>query len=342
MKTLAALLLTVLIAGQAQAQQRILYFAGYGGSTEGTLRQRILPSFERAHGVEIRYVAGASAANLARLQAQRGNPEIDVALLDDGPMEQAAALGLCTDVEPSIERDSLYPLARLAGGRAVGLGLVSTGIAYNTQVFAREGWPAPTSWNDLGDARFRRRLLVPSITNTYGLHTLLMLARAAGGDEGRIEPGFTAMTRTVAPNVLSFETSSAKISELFQTGAVSIGVWGNGRVHALAGAGFPIAFVVPAEGAVALQTALCPVSGSDVPDLAQALIRHLLSPASQAILAAEAGWGPTNRATTLTPPIAGQVIYGPEAVQRLIAPDWAAINAARAEWTRRWTRTVER
>lgn len=338
---LACLTLAALPA-TAAAQQRVLYLAGYGGSTERTFRERLLPPFAAAHGVEIRYVAGTSAANLARLQAQRANPEIDVALLDDGPMQQAVALGLCGPVAPSPEREELYDIARIADGHAVGLGLVATGIAYNAETFRREGWAPPTSWRDLADPRFRRRLLVPSITNTYGLHTLLMLARLGGGDERHIEAGFAMMVRGVAPGVLSFETASAKISELFQTGAVAIGVWGNGRAQALADAGFPIAFATPAEGAVALQTTLCPVAGSDVPELAQALIRHLLSPASQVILAAEAGWGPTNRRTELPPEIARQVVYGPEAVSRLVAPDWAAINAARADWTRRWSRTVER
>jgi len=325
----------------AAAQDRVLYLAAYGGSSEQTFRQRILPAFEAEHHVQVRYVAGTSAANLTRLQAQRGNPELDVAILDDGPMQQAVALGLCAPVAPSPILDDLYAIARLEGGRSVGLGLAITGISYNTEIFRKEGWAAPTSWRDLADPRFRRHLLIPSITNSYGLHALLMMARIEGGSERDISPGFALMSR-LAPNVLSFESSSAKISELFQTGAVSIDVWGSGRSQALADSGFPVAFVAPKEGAVALQVTACPVAGSHEPELAQALIRHLLSPASQALMAKEAGLGPANRRTELAPEVAHQVVYGAAAVEALVAPDWVVINAGRSDWTRRWSRTVER
>jgi putative spermidine/putrescine transport system substrate-binding protein len=339
--SLLLLLAALALPSAAEANERVLYFASYGGSTERTFRQRVLPAFEAANRVQVRYVAGTSAANLARLQAQRGNPELDVALLDDGPMQQAVGLGLCALVAPSPEVDNLYPIARPEGGRSVALGIATTGIAYNTETFRREGWPAPTSWRDLAEPRFRRRLLIPSITNSYGLHALLMMARIEGGGERNIDSGFALMSR-LAPNVLSFEAASAKISELFQTGAVAIGVWGNGRTLALAEAGFPVAFVAPREGAVALQTVLCPVAGSDEPELSQALIRHLLSPETQALLAKESGWGPTGRRTELTPDVARHVVYGPAAVEALVAPDWAAINAGRGDWTRRWSRSVER
>ena len=59
-------------------------------------------------------------------------------------------------------------------------------------------------------------------------------------------------------------------------------------------------------------------------------------------MANEAGLGPTNRHTELTPDVARQVVYGAAAVEALVTPDWAVINANRSDWTRRWSRTVER
>ncbi|WP_280615231.1 ABC transporter substrate-binding protein [Burkholderia pseudomallei] len=264
--------------------------AGYGGSSEALFRTQILAPFARAHGVQITYVAGTSATNLARLQAERDKPQIDLAVLDDGPMQQAVSLGLCQPLASAPVYRDLYAIAMANGeGRAVGIGIVATGLAYNTQVFARNGWPAPTSWTDLGDPRFRGRVLVPSISNTYGLQTLLALARQGGGDAHHVEPGFAFMAQRVAPDVLSFETSSGTISELFQTGAVVLGVWGNGRSQALAKTGFPIAFVTPKEGAQALLTMACVVNGSHQAALAQALMQDLLSPRVQTLLATQ-GW----------------------------------------------------
>ena len=186
--SILALLVSLAVPYTAAAQDRVLYLASYGGSSEQIYRQRILPAFEAEHHVQVRYVAGTSAANLTRLQAQRGSPELDVAILDDGPMQQAVALGLCAPIAPTPILDDLYPIARLEGGRSVGLGLVTTGISYNTETFRKKGWAAPTSWRDLADTRYSGHLLIPSITNSYGLHALLMMARIEGGSERDINP----------------------------------------------------------------------------------------------------------------------------------------------------------
>ncbi|MBF3494939.1 ABC transporter substrate-binding protein [Burkholderia pseudomallei] len=320
-----------------------LVVAGYGGSSETVFRTQVLAPFAQAHGVSITYVAGTSATNLARLEAQRAHPQIDVVVLDDGPMQQAVTMGLCQPLTPSPVYGQLYDIAKANNqGKSVGIGIVATGLAYNTQVFAAQGWAPPTSWTALADPRFRRRVLVPSISNTYGLQTLLALARVEGGSARHIDPGFAYMAQHVAPSVLSFETASGTISELFQTGAVALGVWGNGRTLALARSGFPVAFVTPKEGAQALLTTACVVNGSAHAALAQALVQDLVSPRVQRILAAQAGWGPVNQTVTLDPAVAKTVVYGAGAVAHLVPVDWKTVNAQRAAWTARWMREIER
>jgi len=318
-----------------------LYVAGYGGSSEKVFREQVIPTFEKVHKAKVEYVAGTSATNLARLQAERARPEIDVAVLDDGPMQQAISLKLCEPIAKSKEFDALIPIARFAGDRAAGVSVVATGIAYNKDEFKARGWQPPTSWRDLADPKYKGQLLMPSINNSYGLHALVMMARANGGSERNIEPGFQAMEK-LAPNVASFESTSSKMSELFQTKAVSIGVWGSGRTQALADTGFPVTFVYPKEGAVALFSAACPVSGSDQRPLAQAFVQHLLSPQIQVALAKGAGWGPTNKNVELDADTASKVVYGPQGVAKLIAPDLQLLSDQKSEWAKRWARRVEK
>ncbi|AGK48488.1 bacterial extracellular solute-binding family protein [Burkholderia thailandensis MSMB121] len=252
-------------------------------------------------------------------------------------------MGLCQPLTPSPVYADVYGIAKVNGdGKSVGIGIVATGLAYNTKVFVEQGWKPPTSWTALGDPHFHRRVLVPSISNTYGLQTLLAMARVEGGDAQHIDPGFAYMAQHVAPSVLSFETASGTISELFQTGAVVLGVWGSGRTLALARTGFPVAFVVPKEGAQALLTTACVVNGSAHGALAQALVQDLVSPRVQRILAAQAGWGPTNQTVTLDPAVATTVVYGADAVAHLVPLDWKTVNAQRAVWTARWMREIER
>jgi putative spermidine/putrescine transport system substrate-binding protein len=82
----AAIATLALAPSAVLAQQKTLYVAGYGGSFEKTIRDEVIPAFEKANGIKVEYVAGNSTDTLAKLQAQKGNQQIDVAIVDDGPM----------------------------------------------------------------------------------------------------------------------------------------------------------------------------------------------------------------------------------------------------------------
>lgn len=323
----------------AIAQQKILTVGGYGGSFETLMKEFLIPEFEKTHDVKIAFVPGNSTENVARLQAQKGAQELDVVLLDDGPMYQADALGFCAPlVDTPVKRD-VYDLARM-GKNAIGVGFDATGFTYNKDWFAREGWDVPKSWQDLKDPKYDQLLSIPSISNTYGLHALVMMARGAGGGEKDIDPGFAAMTE-VGPNVLVFEPSAGKMSELFQSEEIALAVWGSGRTKSLADTGFPAGFAYPEDGAVALLLAACPVVESDVPKAAQDFIDYLLDPEVQVKLAEAMGVGPVNTTSVLPPELAETLPYG-DKIQSLVTVDWDTMNQNREAWTKRWSREVER
>lgn len=325
----------------AQAQQRLVV-AGYGGSFEDILRQDLFPAFEKQHNVKIDYVAGNSTNTLARLQAQKSNQEIDVAIVDDGPMYQAIALGFCSPIT-NLPAADLYPAARYKDDKAVGLGLVATGIMYNKKAFEQKKWPAPTSWDDLKDPKYKSVLVIPPLNNTYGLHALVQYARANGGGEKKIDPGFKVFKDEVGPNVLVYEPSPGKMTELFSSGQALIAVWGSGRAKAFADTGFPVGFVYPREGAYALLSSVCPVAKPKPSPLAQAFVTYLLSPEVQTKLGSAYGYGPVNKKATYTedPNAAVQLPVG-KAAQDLIVVDWDTVNQNRDDWNKRWTREVER
>ena len=324
-------------ASMAVAQDQLIV-AGYGGSTETIIREKILPKFEAANNVKVTYVAGNSTDTLAKLQAQKANQEIDVALIDDGPMSRAVSLGFCAPIT-HVDFSTLYDTAAFADHKASGLGIVATGLMYNKKIFADNGWAVPTSWNDLKDPKFAGKVVIPPMNNGYGLLTVVMLARMNGGGEKNIDPGFTAVKNDVDKNVIAYEPSPAKITELFQTGQAVLGVWGSSRVQSLAATGFPVDFVYPAEGAPAVMTAICPIAKKTVSPLAQAFVKMMLSKEAQEILADEAGSAPVLKDAVVKSP--GMMPYG-DAAKKLITADWETINAARDDWNKRWTREIER
>lgn len=335
-----AVLSAVFVAGSAQAE-RTLYLAGYGGSTETLLKEKVLPQWEKDNDAKVVYIPGNSTTTLAKLQAQKNNQEIDVAFIDDGPMEQALALGFCDKIEKKGSINEVYDNAKFGDGRAVGFGFIATGLTYSKKIFEANGWPAPTSWRDLEDSKYKGKVVVPPITNGYGLLALVMSAKLNGGGEADIDPGFDAMIDRIGPNVLTYEPSSGKLSEMFQSGDVALAVWGSSRAKALAATGYPSGFVYPKEGAVALMAATCPVVNSDVPDLAQSFIQYLVSAEVQAKLAEATGFGPVNKNTKLSPELEASVPFGPEKVGKMVSVDYSIINKNREAWTKRWNRTVE-
>lgn len=337
----AVLLACTLAAGGAMAQTPTLYLGSYGGSTEKLFKEKIIPGFEAKHKVKIVYVAGNSTDTLAKLQAQKAAPELDVVLVDDGPMYQAMQFGFCEKVAAAPIYSDLYPFAKL-GETATAVGVVATGLMYNVEAFKKLGLPAPDSWKILTDKKFAQKIVIPPISNTYGLQTLVKFAELNGGSAKQIDPGFDAIIKQVNPNVLAWEPSPGKMTELLQNGDAILGVWGSGRVQSLKDTGFPVEFVYPKEGAAALMIAACPVVKSDVAELSQQFIQYLLTPEVQADMAASQGFGPVNKNTKLAPDVAARVPYGEDKVGKLQASDWDTINAQRTDWTNRWNRTVER
>ncbi|PMS35271.1 branched-chain amino acid ABC transporter substrate-binding protein [Trinickia symbiotica] len=337
----AALAATLALGATGASAQPTLYVGSYGGSTQTAFEKTIIPQFEKAHDVKIVYVPGNSTDTLAKLQAQKGKEELNVVLLDDGPMYQAVQFGFCDKLADAPVYHDLYPLAHMSD-RSVALGVVATGLAYNADAFKKAGLPPPDSWSALTDKRFKQKIAIPPISNTYGLQTLVMFARMNGGGESNIAPGFDALIKKVAPNVLAWEPSPGKMTELFQNGDVTLAVWGSGRTYTLEQTGFPIRFVYPKEGAMALLTATCPVVENKEPQLSQQFVQYLLSPEVQTVLAKTQAWGPVNSKTKLDPAVAATVPYGNDQIGKLVKTDWTIVNEKRTQWTNEWNRQVER
>jgi putative spermidine/putrescine transport system substrate-binding protein len=328
-------------SGAADAQQKTMFLAAFGGSYEQHMRKEIIPAFEKLAGVKIEYVAGNSTDTLAKLQAQKGNQQIDIAIFDDGPANQAIALGFCSTLTDAPVYKDVAPAMKFSSNKAVGLGFVVTGLFYNTKIFAENKWPAPTSWNDLKSKQYGRKIVTPPINNTYGLHTLVVMAKLNGGGEENIDPGFKVFKDEINPNIVAYEPSPAKMTELFQNGQAVMGVWGSGRVKAFADTGFPVAFVYPKEGGYVLGSGACPIEGSKNAAEANAFIQFMLSPAIQKSMAIAYGTTPGNMTVTLAPDERKGMPSDDEA-KNLKSVNWEIINAKREDWTKRWNREVER
>ncbi|MEY2537256.1 MAG: putative spermidine/putrescine transport system substrate-binding protein [Verrucomicrobiota bacterium] len=326
----------------SRADEKVLYVGGSGGSIEKAFREKIIPPFEKKFNLKVEYVTGNSTDLLAKLQAQKANQQLDAVFVDDGPMYRAINLGFCKPLDAAPVYSDLYDLAKFPSNQAVMIAILGAGLMYNADYFKKRNWAVPTSWNDLKDTKYKQLILIPPLNNTYGLVALVAEARASGGSEKSIDPGFQAFKNGIGPNVLAYEPSPGKMTELFQSGAAVFAVWGSSRAKALQDTGFPVNFVYPKEGGYAIGIAMCPVAGAKDKPEAQEFIRHVLDPESQIALALAAALGPVNKKAELTAEQRVGIPYGEDQFKQLKALDWATINDNRDEWNRRWTREIER
>ncbi|MEV1004086.1 ABC transporter substrate-binding protein [Nonomuraea sp. NPDC050202] len=314
-----------------------LVVAGYGGSYQQAFEQAVLPDFERTCGCQVTYIAGSSTDTVAKLKAQKDAPQIDVALIDDGPQAQAAAAGLLAGLDPAAvtRLAKVEKVARLPGDVGVGFAMTATGLAYNSKWYADNGLPAPKKLSDLADPKLKGKVVLPSISNTYGVGALMLAAREG---DGTVESGFAGIKK-VAANAFTFDTT-ADVSNYFLQGQAVASVWGGSRVETLADKNFPIKFAYPEEGAIPLLATANVVKNAPHPDLAQKFVNALLEPAIQQKLAAEGYDGPTVTDATLDAALATRVV-GPDRAAGMTPLDWKDVNGNRAAWTDRWTKEVE-
>lgn len=318
---------------------------GPGGSGEAGLKSEVFDKYTEATGIEIVYSAGNSAATLARLLAQKNNQQIDVAIMNIGPMYQAIQLGMCReDLDISAHEADIYDYAKFDPPHAVGFSVVGLGVAYATETFAENGWEPPTSWTALEDEKFKGKMVFQPLNNGNGLMAMIKFAEIYGGDVENMDPAFEVMETRLEPNVLSFEPSSARLAEMFQNDEVVIAVWSSTQVKVLAESGFPIKLVYPEEGAPFHLNSVCAIETEGMKPEAIDLINFMLEPESAEALAKTLGYGPTNKQAKLTEQEAIDVPYGPEATAKLLDArvDWTIVNQEREDWTRRWVREIER
>jgi putative spermidine/putrescine transport system substrate-binding protein len=332
-----------LVAGTAAAQTKTLYIGMNGGTMEKTYTEHVFGAFEKANNVKVVVVPGTSSDILAKAQANKDNPQMHVMFLDDGIMYRAIGMGLCEKMQATPVLGDLYPTARFKGDMAAGVNVGMTGLAYNKKLFAEKGWPAPTSWMDLANPKYKGKVVFQSLSSsTFGLHGFLLFNRIQGGNDRNVEPGFKAWSTTIGPNVLEYIPSSAKIAEMVQTGEAALFPLTPTAVGVLQEKGLPVDYVQPKEGSAVLTVGECVIAKNSEPALAHKLAQYLLSPEAQALALEHGKQIPSNAKTPAKGATAALVKQMSDYMKTAVTVDWDVINENRPAWNQRWNKTVER
>lgn len=318
-----------------------LVLACYPGAPETFIREEIIPRFEKQFDAKVTYLTGNSPGTIAKLQAQKADPQIDVACIDDGPMVQAKGMELvqATDLAKLPNASQLNAFSIFPDNVGFGWGLFRLGIAYNPAIAQQQKLPPIESWSDLARPELKGHVVVNSISISYTPIVLTLLAQAYGKSPQDMDAAFAKM-KEIAPNVFTYDTT-ADVTPYFQQEEAWAGVWTDSEVYSyVQRTGFELKFVLPKEGTAAVQTGIAVVKGAKNADMAEKFINYFIGPEAQTLMAEKLGWAPANKEVKVPDAMASIFVSPPENA-KIVPIDHTFIAKERPAWVERWNKEIE-
>jgi putative spermidine/putrescine transport system substrate-binding protein len=336
---LAALSILMLFAhGSAESQANELTVILPGGTLAKAYRANVVEPLEKRHNAKVNVVTGLTMENLAKLRAQKGNPQIDVVIFDPPGAIPAAREGLLEKLDPARIPNlrNVHPWALQKDGFYVSWLTANQVLTYNTK-FVKD---PPKSWGDLWKPEYKGKVLLPDISITQGIYFVSTVSKMeTGGDLYNTDAAFKKLG-SLKPNVLTFYTSHDQAAQLLNSGEAWLAPWAGDRALTQVAAKAPLATVVPREGAIYWTSEMGIPKGAKGKALAEKYIDLAISEEVLSVLAREAFIGPSNRNVKLEGDLARSLPYG-ERFKELIAPDWDKLDQVRDQWVDRWNREMK-
>jgi putative spermidine/putrescine transport system substrate-binding protein len=303
----------------------------WGGPHEEVLEQG-LAEFERKTGIDVKYTSDSTQDRITKLNAEKGGPSIDVALVGVEQVPRLLKSGVIMPAQEDVPNvDALKPEAKLDGG--YGVSVLQLVIGYNPDKVD----PPPTSWEDLLRADLQGHLALPVLPNANEFGTLTMLARARGGSESNLSPGIDAIA-SIKKGVKVFYPFEPAVEPQVKSGDIWMMVAIAGLLESGAQRGLPMKVAVPKEGGPLLMNVAVIPEGVKSTGCSKALVGWLLSEAVQKPYAEKMFYSPANAKVQL-PDDVSQHIH-PKDESSLVKVDWAAISENQSTILDEWNRKV--
>lgn len=317
----------------ALAQEKTLVVSEWGFNNDA-LDEHLYKPFEEKFGVKIIRETGSNPDRLNKLQIRGG---VDVIFLTDAFSQIGLDAGVFAKVDrskiPNLE--DVYEIARAPQGEDAGPAFTvgRYGIIYDSAAVKEP----VTSWKDLWRPEFAGRLAIPGFNTSSGPLTVIIAGERVGVDAFKDPDAAFASLAELKPNVVKTYNTGSELVNLFSTGEVVVGALQDFAIPAIQAA-VPTAKWVPLEeGHWGIFSTANIAAKSQNQDLAHAFINWRLDPEVQRNLNITTGDAAVNANTALQPEEVKYAAHGAEQIESLRKPDYQALNAAKADWERRWS-----
>jgi putative spermidine/putrescine transport system substrate-binding protein len=333
----AALMLT-LGSGQtpAQAQEKTLTISVYA-LAQDEYKQIVYDPFQKICGCKLVVETGNSVERLAKMEANKANPVVDLAAVSMADALAASRAGLIDKIDASklASFDKLYDIAKdpNADGMSVGYTFYATSIAYRSDKMKIE------SWADLLKPEYASHIAWPNVTTNQGPPALYMLGQALGKDTPDLKGAIEAVGDK-KDDIVTFYEKSSQLVQLMKQEEIWAAPIGRFTWAPFTKLDLPVAWAMPKEGQTGGMNVMIVAKGSKNRELALQFMDFWLSTDVQTKLAEKLIDSPANKEVKLSDEIAGNLTYGEETTKSLkLIPSAVALDN-RAGWVKTWNETV--
>jgi iron(III) transport system substrate-binding protein len=268
-------LLVPAVPGRAQAPTLVVY-----SSVDEENSRKILAAFQRATGIEPRITFLSTGPALARLEAERANPQADVWF--GAPSENHIDAKLRGLTQPYAAPGAAALDARFRDKDQfwVSFYMNPLGFGVNKTVLAQRNLKPPASWQDLLQPALRGLIQMPSPQTSGTAYTMVLTLVTLLGEDRAF-----AYMRQLHPNVQTYTTSGTAPSRAVAFGEVAVGIQFTPAFYQLYLRGYPILTVFPREGVGFEAPAVSIVKGTRREAEARRLVDWIISIEGQNALA---------------------------------------------------------
>lgn len=248
----------------------------YSAGPEG-LANKIKEGFEAKTGVKVEMFQGTTGKILARMEAEKSNPVVDVVVLASLPSMQGMKNdGLLLPYQEAVNADKLVKDWSDTEKNYFSYSASALGIVYNTKKVTTP----PASWSDLGKPEWKSLVNIPDPSLSGSALDFMTGYLSAQGDGG------WDLFKQYKANGVAMAGANQEALDPVITGAKSVVAAGVDYMAYKAKAdGEPVDIVYPAEGTVISPRPAAIIKTSTNVDNAKAFIDYLLSDEAQALVA---------------------------------------------------------
>ncbi len=320
----------------AKAEEKTLTISVYAFAQDD-FKTIVYDPFEAKCGCKLVVETGNSVERLAKMEANKASPVIDMAVVSMADALSASRKDLINKIDTSKLSNfgKLYDLAKdpNSDGMSVGYTFYATSIAYRSDKMKIE------SWADLLKPEYVGHVAFPNVTTNQGPPALFMLGQALGSDHPDLKAPIEALGEK-KDEIVTFYEKSSQLVQLMQQEEIWAAPIGRFSWVGFTKLDVPVAWATPKEGQTGGMNVMVVTKGSKNRDLALQFMDFWLSTEIQTKLAEKLVDSPANKEVKLSEEAANNLTYGEETAKSLkLIPSAAALDN-RAAWLKEWNEKV--